>query len=345
VTPFVVFSLPRSRSAWLSTVLCSSGRLVGHDIGINCKTPEDFISELTSRGGTCETGASFAWREIRKVFPYAPFVVILRNPKDVDESLQKFGLAGYLPELEKRYEELIEISSQPNVFSCRYEDLSSSEIISDLYRHCTGQESSLDWINKLQDTNIQVDMGRRISTLSQNKTQIDLLKQQINERISRDSYDIKVETWSSDLWRDAKQSAESHFVEVDGGIEPNRKFVLDEDLMQNLQDAGLLLIVTARKNGQFIGYFTWQISPDIESKGLLIAQQGAWYVNPGHPRIAFKMFDKSVDELKRRGVKCIFPHHRTQGRGANIGKFFEKRGAKLIQHTYSLWIGEDECRV
>jgi hypothetical protein len=38
-------------------------------------------------------------------------------------------------------------------------------------------------------------------------------------------------------------------------------------------------------------------------------------------------------------VQCIFPHHRTQGRGARIGRFFMRRGAKHIQQTYSLWIG------
>lgn len=134
--------------------------------------------------------------------------------------------------------------------------------------------------------------------------------------------------------------AEAHFNEVDGGVEPNRPFKLDLGLMKAIAEAGSLKVVIGRQAGMLVGYFTWNITLDVESAGLLIAQQGAWYVSPGHPRVAVLMFDAAVGELKALGVKCIYPHHRTQGRGANIGRFFKRRGAKHIQQTYSCWIGD-----
>ena len=92
-----------------------------------------------------------------------------------------------------------------------------------------------------------------------------------------------------------------------------------------------------------IGYFTWQLSLDVRVRHacFVIAQQGAWYVDPGHPIVAARMFDVSIEMLRDLGVKCVFPHHRTQGRGANIGRFFERRGAKHTQNTFTLWIGND----
>lgn len=153
-------------------------------------------------------------------------------------------------------------------------------------------------------------------------------------------YTVALEPWSAALWAEMKPHVEAHFEEVDGGVEPNRPFRLDLRLMQALADAGSLKAVIARLDGLLVGYLTWNITPDVESEGLLIAQQGGWYVAPGHPGVAARTFDVSVSELKARGVQCIFPHHRTQGRGARIGRFFMRRGAKHIQHTYSLWIGD-----
>lgn len=152
-------------------------------------------------------------------------------------------------------------------------------------------------------------------------------------------YLVQEEPWSEALWAEMRPLAEAHFAEVDGGVEANRPFRLDLRLMAHLRDAGGLLVVTARERGSPVGYFTWQISLDVESEGLLVGYQGAWFVAPGHPRIAVALFDESLRRLRARGVQHVFPHHRTQGRGANLGRFFLRRGAKHIQQTYSLWIG------
>lgn len=143
-------------------------------------------------------------------------------------------------------------------------------------------------------------------------------------------------------WADARKLGEKHFEEVDGGVEPRRHFKLDENIMGLMDRAGAIKIIVARAAGKIVGYFTWQITPDVESEGLLIAQQGAFYVEPGYPKVAYAMFKRSVQELRAMGVQCIFPHHRLQGRGSHLGRFFEKQGAKEIQHTYVLWIGDGQ---
>jgi hypothetical protein len=72
----------------------------------------------------------------------------------------------------------------------------------------------------------------------------------------------------------------------------------------------------------------------------MIAQQGAWYLEPGFPRLAAQMFDASIDMLRSLGVKMIFPHHRTQGAGTASGGSSAAAGPSTSR-TPTLWIGTD----
>jgi len=141
------------------------------------------------------------------------------------------------------------------------------------------------------------------------------------------------------IWPEVDELGREHFAEVDGGVEARRYYRLDEEAMRRMCESGVLRILTARAEEKLVGYLTWQISLDVEAKNLLIAQQGAWFVRPGYPKAAFQLFEHSVRYLRTLGVQCIFPHHRLQGRGQRLSRFFCRRGAKPIQQTYSLWIG------
>jgi hypothetical protein len=133
--------------------------------------------------------------------------------------------------------------------------------------------------------------------------------------------------------------ADAHFEEVDGGVEPKRPFVIDSDLMRYGSKCGNLRIYTVRVDGELVGYCTWNVQYDVESRGLLIATQGAWYVSPAHAGRGLRLYKHSLAELKALGVQCVFPHHRTQGRGAALQPWLVRQGAKLIKLEYSLWIG------
>jgi hypothetical protein len=150
---------------------------------------------------------------------------------------------------------------------------------------------------------------------------------------------VSEESWDS-AWPEAQVLAAKHFEEVDGGVEIRRHFAPDVSKMRALNALGVLRIFVARRDGRLVGYFTWQIMPDLESRDLLIAMQGAWYAELGESRVGFRLFEFSIAALKALGVQMIFPHHRTQGRGAELGQFFKRWGAKHIQDTYSLWIGD-----
>lgn len=130
-----------------------------------------------------------------------------------------------------------------------------------------------------------------------------------------------------------------HFEEVDGGVDSRRPFDPDWEMMLKLEDLGMFLFFSAKQGDELIGYLTWTIVPDLESRGLMVGNQGAWFVLPGFPRVAHRLFGLSVITLQDRGVAYLLPHHRTQGRGEAIGGYFKFWGAKLIQQTHFLWIG------
>jgi hypothetical protein len=106
--------------------------------------------------------------------------------------------------------------------------------------------------------------------------------------------------------------------------------------MMVLEAFGTFKILIARKDGEIVGYMVWLVDFDIEAYGTLIAQQGAWYVKPGSFRVAARMFDWAANELRRLGVKFFYLHNSERGRGKTLGKFYERRGAKHTNNTYTL---------
>ena len=183
--PFLIFSLPRSRSAWLSAFLGAPGRVVGHDIGATCSSPADFAWKLQHElAGTCETGAAFAWRLIRKLVPDAQFVVITRPVSEVVESLAKFGLTGLNQEMVERAEMLRQITRQPGTMTLDWTALRYPSSCAQLYRACTGEEMDSAWWAAMDRLNIQVDMARQLAVLKRNAEQIANLKTIVSRELA-----------------------------------------------------------------------------------------------------------------------------------------------------------------
>ena len=90
-----------------------------------------------------------------------------------------------------------------------------------------------------------------------------------------------------------------------------------------------------------VGYCIWFLTYDLESKGLLEANQGPWFVTAKWRQSSawLRLFDLSLDLLRAREVKLAFPHHWEFGGGERLGRWFAKRGATKLESVYGLWIG------
>ena len=346
--PFIVFSLPRSRSAWIARFLSYGGRRCGHDLATECAS----LDELTGRfrgeyAGTAETGAVIGWRALRRRLPDARIDVVRSPVGYIHASLSRFGLGSQalMDELIKRDAMLDELARVPGVKSFTFAQLNGIEACRALFEHCLGVPFDWKWWQGLADVNVQVNVHERLHFLAANRKRIEALKREAafeeNNHISH--IVIGSEPWDS-LWPEIDALFAEHFNEVEGDLAVNRPYKLDEPAMRAMNTAGMLRIITARVDGILAGYCMWQVTPDVESAGMLIAQHGPWFVRKVHAHLMLgpKLFNASLVDLRALGVKNAFPHHRLQGRGAKLGAFFRRLGAVETQRTYSLWLGETQ---
>jgi hypothetical protein len=341
VTPFVVLGLPRSRTAWLSRFLAYGGRTVGHDLAVECGGLDDFLARLAGRAGTVETGMAQAWpllleRGLR-------LVVVRRSVADVEASLRRWGVNGVTPELEARAAALDDLSGLVGVTTIMYPALADASVCAGLFQDLLGLPFDPGWWSALDGVNIQVDLPAQLERVRANAAAIALFKAEVlaslNPVSPHDGVVIGLEPFGS-IWPECVKLGLEHFAEV-GDTDSRRPLDLDRGLLGAASAAGSLRIVTARRGGCLLGYLFWSVGPDPESRGLLQADQGAWYVAPGAPRsTAIRMYERSIAELRRLGVRLVYPHHRLAGRGAGLGKFFARRGAVPEKQVYSLWIGD-----
>ena len=153
----------------------------------------------------------------------------------------------------------------------------------------------------------------------------------------RDSAVIAWETWET-IWPDAESLARAHFNEVEGVLAKNRPCRIDERAMAEAERAGSLRVVGARVAGRLVGYCTWSLLPDPESKGLTMANQGAIYVDAQFAGLGYRMVTFSLPGLKAAGADYALMHHRMLGRGARLAVWFRRLKATLIKHEYYLWL-------
>jgi hypothetical protein len=341
--PFIVFSLPRSRSAWIARFLSYGGKRCGHDLAPRCATMKEFADLVSGEYvGTAETGAVIGWRAIRRLLPDARIAVVRRPVQEVYESLARFGLGSQslMDELIERDTILHHVAKLPGVRSFRFADLNNVTVCQELFEFCLGVPFDWEWWESLANVNVQVDVAEQIKYLTENRSRIETLKADAR-RIEQSGVVIGPEPWDS-VWPEVDALFAEHFAEVDGGDEPDRPYRLDEPTMRQANAIGQLRIVTARVDGALAGYCMWQISKDVESAGATFAEHGPWFVRPQFAALMLgpKLFDASLDDLHSLGVRMAYPHHRLRGRGAKLGAFFRRRGAIEIQHTYSLRLTE-----
>ena len=161
-SPFIIFALPRSRTAWLASWLCHGGEYkVAHDLTMNCRRPADFFSMLAECDGTTETGAEIGWRLIRNVLPKSKFLVIRRDIDDVEDSLAAKGITGVRDQLEEREIMLEAISALPGTETFAFDDLKIKRCCKWIWEHLLEVPFDEPWWKRCNSLNIQIDMEYR----------------------------------------------------------------------------------------------------------------------------------------------------------------------------------------
>ena len=145
-------------------------------------------------------------------------------------------------------------------------------------------------------------------------------------------------TWDA-IWPACEPLMEQHHKEVrEKELQP---FKVDVETAYKLDACGALVIAGAISGHSLVGYSIWYLSPNLESAGNIIASQGPWFVLPAFRGETGKdLWQFSMFQLKKRGVKVIHAHHWMHGDGPRLGKFFKKLGGTPLETVYEIWIGD-----
>lgn len=170
-TPFIVYALPRSRTAWLSRFLTYGGWTCRHERAIEIREiadiPAFFAAPMT---GSVETAAAQAWQIIHQQVPNIRAAVIRRAVEDVVQAMMRVDLGG-----EFRYDEarlrknmaygdrmLGQVARLPGVLELEMADLDHEDGARAIFEHCLGLPFDRDWWLSLKDQDVQVDVRAHI---------------------------------------------------------------------------------------------------------------------------------------------------------------------------------------
>lgn len=325
--PFIVFSLPRSRSKWMS-VLLSNGAECSHDLPVNVETVDE-LCEAIARGGSVETGLAPAWRVLRERFPDIRFAVIRRPIYQVMESAAKCGWVYEEAYLRKQAEILDEISSLPGTLTVGIDELQAFEDCARIYEHCIGELLDRSVWERLSTQNIQIDMAERMHLLQAKQAKMLKLFTDLGKIVT-----VQQECFDT-FYRDAQSLFAAHYEEAgsfDGlPLDPNI------DMAQEMERAGRLLVMTARCGGVIVGYIVFLINPSFESKNVLLGFQNIFYVKPEfRGKLGKRIRDSAIARLKEMGVKMLILRSGVRARGPHLAAMFEREGALHLGGLYSL---------
>lgn len=177
--PFIVYALPRSRTAWLAKFLSYGDWTCCHDIVVELHSFAELQKFFSIPYiGSAETGMVEGWRMMQKLVPDARRVVVRRPLDEVRTSLAKFGLAAD-EDMIRREKLLNDLSEEPGVLTVDFKDLDKEEVCQQVFEHCLDLPFDPAWWASLKDKNIQVDMDQRIARLQKNRSGINKLKEEL----------------------------------------------------------------------------------------------------------------------------------------------------------------------
>lgn len=352
MTGFIVLSLPRSRSTWLSRFLSYREWECGHDQLRYMRSLDDIKAWLSlDKFGTCETGGAPFWRLLLKYAPDIRVITIRRPVNDVIQSLAKVGM-GNLPEIRKGLvkmdRKLDQIEGRmPNVRSYEYSALSDEVTCGELFEFCIpdyGHDSE-HW-NKLNSTNIQTNFAALTRYVGANLNSINKLAGQAAQAMFKDmsskeyqSGPISIEEESCDAWeRDCQELFRQHCAGVEE--HPDNWVHKNWDMFRKLYELGFLQIMVARSNGRPFGYLMTLLSPSLERAGDTIAQHTTFYADKGFPGVGLKLQRAAMAKLKEKNVSEVFMRAGIRGDGDRLGSLYKRLGAEDFGRIYRVGLGE-----
>jgi L-amino acid N-acyltransferase YncA len=110
-----------------------------------------------------------------------------------------------------------------------------------------------------------------------------------------------------DILPEFKTLLEPHMAEINVLYRDGEELNPDFNRYFKMQEAGVFLLMTCRKDGDLIGYISFFIMPHIRFMSCTMAYEDLYYLKPEnrHGRTGYKLFTESEQLLKKRNVNRV----------------------------------------
>jgi len=185
MAPFMIFALPRSRTAWLSAFLTYGGWQCHHETAIRARSIEQMAWFLRlPRTGVAETACALGWRLFGYHVPELQRVVVRRPVDDVVASMMRADLRGVAtydePTLralmQRQRRALDELAVQPGVLVVDYAVLDRRDACAAVFEHCLPLKLPKDRWENMRQRNVQKDITSFILYYQRHKEAVDRFK-------------------------------------------------------------------------------------------------------------------------------------------------------------------------
>ncbi len=106
-----------------------------------------------------------------------------------------------------------------------------------------------------------------------------------------------------------------------------------------LNDAGIIKLFTARKDGKLVGYFAVSVSQSLHYKDHIYAVNDVIFIHPDYRDglAGYKLLKYAEKQLTNMGVSLMMINTKTH---QPFDKLLERVGFNLIERVYSKYIGK-----
>ena len=348
--PFIIYALPRSRTAWLSKFLTYGEWFCGHDETRNVRSMADVKSWFAQPNtGLADDGAAPWWRMVQQHAPNIRTVVVRRPVDEVVTSLMNLGITfdrNLLQSTMRRLDaKLDQIEARiPGALSVSFDDLRDEEVCQRVFEHCLPYAHDHAWWSSLTNQNIQINMpalrryciahAPQMAKAAAVAKQMSLSAMAVKPREAPEGIVFKKE--KLDVWlKDGEKLIAEHLAVVDKEPDGSLGWT-DLPKLRLMEQVGVLEITTARSNGRMFGYLMTLVHTPLDDPNTLAALHTVFYASKHFPGLGTALQRAVLPDLKARGVTRV--HMRTGTHASNpvLASIYRRLGAETDGETYTL---------
>ena len=195
--PFIVYGLPRSRTAWIAAFLTYRDGTCHHAVAITMRSVADVASFFQRpRTGAAETAAAPGARMLRYLVPGLREVVVRRPVADVVDAMLRVDVSGVatydraklVRNMEYNSRALDRVARHKGVLVLDYADLDMEDACSAIFKHCLPYSFDREWWKRLRPQNIQADTKEVLRYYFANREAVERFKVACKSEIRRLAY-------------------------------------------------------------------------------------------------------------------------------------------------------------